>query len=53
MKKLVLLTAAVMLIATAPAGAADQPEKVDEVVVTAGRVEEKKRNVTFAFTVST
>ncbi len=42
-----------ILIAPGPTPAADKPEQVDEMVVTAGRVEEKKKNVTFNMTIIT
>ena len=42
-----------MLVAPGPTPAADKPEKVEEMVVTAGRIEEKKKNVTFNMTVIT
>lgn len=49
----VVWTTLALLIAPGSILAADKPEQVDEMVVTAGRVAEKKRNVTFNMTVIT
>lgn len=50
-KMLLLLTSLAALAAPMAVLAADKPEQLDEMVVTAGRIAEKKKNVTFNMTV--